>query len=396
MPTACWDMDDKRDALWALIDARDATIAALRRALAEDEAKLAEKEAAIQALDRETGERFQRLEEELAARLAVIQELDGALKDYRAAFWVFGFAVRPVAWMLRPLRLLVPRLGVLQQHPPIALRVPRAHIAEDSRTPPRISIVTPSFRQGAYIERTIASVLDQGYPNLEYFVQDGGSEDGTREILERCSDRLAGWDSRPDDGQSQAINRGFAHTTGEIMAWLNSDDILLPGALACVAEFFERHPEVDVVYGHRVLIDEDGREIGRWVMPPHDDAVLSWADYVPQETLFWRRRIWERAGGKVDESFRFAMDWDLLLRFRDAGARFARIPRFLGGFRVHSRQKTSAGISSVGFEEMDRLRSRVLGRVPSRTELRRAVAPYLLRHVASDLAWRLRNRLGTA
>jgi len=104
--------------------------------------------------------------------------------------------------------------------------------------------------------------------------------------------------------------------------------------------------------------------------------------------------MWDSVGGLVDESFRFAMDWDLLLRFRDAGARFARMPRFLGGFRVHSRQKTSAGISDVGFAEMNRLRERVLGRVPTRIEISKAVAPYLIRHTATDWGWRIRNSMG--
>lgn len=420
-------MERSPEPLWAVIEARDAALAALRESLAVSEAQLLEKEAAIVALheeaqaalahareqDAELAERAKVIEDlrraraeaptlmhELEAKQAVIDEQRHALAAYRAVFGPFGFIIRPAArlfaFLTRPIRLFVPRLGVLSQHPPIELRRPPAYRSATTAARPKISIVTPSFRQAPYIERTIRSVIEQGYPNLEYFVQDGGSEDGTREILERYADRLAGWDSRPDEGQSDAINRGFARATGEIMAWLNSDDILFPGALDCVADFFARHPEVDVVYGHRVLIDEDDREIGRWVMPAHDDRILSWADFVPQETLFWRRRIWERAGGKVDESFRFAMDWDLLVRFRDAGARFARIPRFLGGFRIHSRQKTSAGISSVGYAEMDRIRARVLGRVPGHGELRKAVAPYLLRHVAADLAWRVRFRLGIA
>jgi hypothetical protein len=129
------------------------------------------------------------------------------------------------------------------------------------------------------------------------------------------------------------------------------------------------------------------------VLPPHDDKVLSWADFVPQETLFWRRRIWEKSGARVDESFRFALDWDLLLRFRAAGARFARLPRFLGAFRIHEQQKTSAAINEVGFREMDRIRERELGHLPSRTQIKAALAAYLGRHVVSDLAWRARARL---
>lgn len=176
------------------------------------------------------------------------------------------------------------------------------------------------------------------------------------------------------------------------MAWLNSDDLLLPGALNVVGEYFASHPEVDLVYGHRILIDEEGAEIGRWVLPPHSDKALSWADFIPQETLFWRRSLWDRVGG-IDESFRFAMDWDLLLRFRDAGARMVRLPHFLGAFRIHGAQKTSAQINEIGMREMEILRKRVHGREVSTTEIRFALLPYLARHVVHDLAYRVRRRL---
>jgi glycosyltransferase involved in cell wall biosynthesis len=287
------------------------------------------------------------------------------------------------------------RLGRLVQFQPRHLTLP-AHYYRPIRlrNVAKISVVTPSFRQACFIERTLRSLLDQGYPNLEYVVQDGGSQDGTVEILQRYADRLASWESRPDGGQSQALNLGFARTSGEIMAWLNSDDVLLPGTLAYVADYLSRHPEVDVVYGHRVTIDEQDHQIGRWMLPPHDDQVLSWADYIPQETLFWRRRIWDKVGGRIDESFRFAMDWDLILRFRAAGARFARLPRFMGAFRIHTAQKTSAEISSTGMQEMTRLRERILGRVPPDDEVWSAVRPYLRRHVVTDLLWRVRRSLG--
>src|SRR5215471_8322275 len=226
------------------------------------------------------------------------------------------------------LRRLSPvRLGVLAQYRPRPLVIPRGPAARPVPCrPPRITIVTPSFRHGAYIEHTIKSVLDQRYPNLEYFVQDGGSTDETPRILQRYATALAGWESRSDSGQAEALNRGFSRSTGEIMAWLNSDDLLLPGTLARVAEFFAEHSNVDVVYGDRIVIDHNGMEIGRWVLPPHDPTILSWADFVPQETLFWRRSIWTKVGAAIDESFRFAMDWDLLVRFRDAGASFAHLP----------------------------------------------------------------------
>ena len=179
-----------------------------------------------------------------------------------------------------------------------------------------------------------------------------------------------------DTGQSQAINRGFRKTSGEIMCWLNSDDLLLPGTLEIVSKFFRENPSVDVVYGNRLQIDVNDQEIGRWILPGHDDGVLSWVDYIPQETLFWRRDIWEKIGGEIDESFSFAMDWDLLLRFRDSGATFAHIPRFLGAFRVHNKQKTIATINDVGQREMNRIRERALGYVPSQLKIKRAVTPF--------------------
>jgi FkbM family methyltransferase len=347
----------------------------------------------------------------------VIRAVSRSLLAYRLAYtsvWPLYLLLRPFSYIARhalavPTRFLLspffiiarhvramlsPRLGNLNQYPPRKLSLPsRSPVALPNVTP-SISIVTPSFRQGAFVERTLLSVLDQRYPNLEYFVQDGGSQDSTVATLQKHNARLAGWVSEQDSGQSQAINRGFAKTSGEIMAWLNSDDLLLPGALATVADYFNRHPEVDVLYGNRLLIDEDGMEIGRWLMPGHNNSVLSWVDYVPQETLFWRRRIWNRVGGQVDESFRFAMDWDLLVRFRDAGAKFAHIPKFMGAFRIHEQQKTSANINDIGHQEMDRIRVRLLGRLPDRKEIRNAAMPYMLRHIAFDLGYRIKTKLG--
>jgi carbamoyltransferase len=271
-------------------------------------------------------------------------------------------------------------LGVFEQYSPRELRLPARYTRElPLVSPPGISIVTPSYNQGRFIEATMRSVLEQEYPRLEYVVQDGGSPDETTEVLARYADRLHHCESRPDDGHAQAVNLGFAHTGGELMAFLNSDDLLLTGALNYVAAYFERHPEVDLVYGHRVVIDADGLEIGRWIMPPHDDDVLSWADWIPQETMFWRRELWERAGGRMDESFGFGLDWDLLLRFRDAGAKAVRLPRFLGAFRVHDAQHTATLIDNIGLEAMERLRTRTLGRTVTREEIRRAVRPYRYR-----------------
>jgi len=281
-----------------------------------------------------------------------------------------------------------PKLGRLQIYPPRPVQIPRRYsVSSGMETGLAFAIVTPSFNQAGFLEETIRSVLEQGYRHVNYVVQDGGSSDGSRAILERWHPRLQ-FVSKPDNGQAAAINAGFATVHGDIMAYLNSDDLFLPGSLATVAAFFHRNPDVDCIYGHRIVIDAHGQEIGRWVLPPHDDTILSWADYVPQETLFWRRRLWDKVVG-LDESFRFAMDWDLLLRFRDAGARIVRLPRFLGAFRVHDLQKTSAQLETIGEQEMARLRARALGRVPHYSEINAALAGYLRRHMAYDAAYRM-------
>jgi glycosyltransferase involved in cell wall biosynthesis len=286
------------------------------------------------------------------------------------------------------LRLLHPRLWNVAQYPPRALHLPRRYGTEKPPDDaPRIAIVTPSFNHAPFISATVESVLAQNYPVLAYLVQDGGSTDRTVEILRSFGHRLR-WRSEPDGGQANALNRGFAGIDGEIMAYLNSDDMLLPGTLAYVARAFRDDPALDLVYGHRIFVDIEGREIGRAVLPPHDARALTWADYVPQETLFWRRRVWERIG-PFDESFDFALDWDFILRAQAAGFRFARLPRFLACFRIHGAQKSHAMLG-VGADEVSRLRARYLGRVPSRDDIKWALLGYLLRQVAFDWGYRCR------
>jgi glycosyltransferase involved in cell wall biosynthesis len=283
-----------------------------------------------------------------------------------------------------------PRLGTLYQHLPRPLDLSLCGQPPSVPEPaPPIALVTPSWNQGAFLERTIKSVLLQRYLRLEYVVQDAGSTDHTQALLTCYGDSVSQAISKKDRGQAHAVNCGFAKVKGDIMAFLNSDDILLPGALACVARYFSEHPDVDVVYSHRLIINAHDQEVGRWLLPPHDSAVLSWADYIPQETVFWRRRIWERSGGALDESFQFALDWDLLLRFRDAGAQFVRLPRFLAAFRVHGGQKTSAQLSSVGQEEMDRIRQRCHGRPVTPQEIQSHIRGYVGRHIVVDSLHRL-------
>ena len=277
----------------------------------------------------------------------------------------------------------------LAQHRPRPLRLPKPAALASSENLPVVSIVTPSFNHGQFLERTIQSVLGQRYPKLEYIIMDGASQDGTDRILGQYADDVTWIESRKDTGQANAINQGFRHATGEIMAWLNSDDLLLPGAISTVVNFLQHHPEVDVVYGLRISIDPQDREIGRWILPPHDETILPWANYVPQETLFWRRRIWERVGGYLDESYHFDLDWELLFRFQQAGARFTRLPRFLGAFRVHSRQKTAV-LEAIGKQEMARLHAQSHGEPVEWLDIRYHVRHYLTRCVWRYLLYYLR------
>jgi glycosyltransferase involved in cell wall biosynthesis len=287
-------------------------------------------------------------------------------------------------------KLLRPQLGILIQHPPKALIIPKRYYQQKTKINlPTISIVTPSFKHAEFIERTLKSVLDQKYPHLEYIVQDGGSTDGTIAILENYSSLLKQWTSKEDKGQSNAINLGFQYTSGEIMGYLNSDDLLLPGSLQYVGEYFARHPDVEVIYGHRILINTHDKEIGRWILPPHDTEILTIADFIPQETLFWRRTVWERSGGKIDEQFSFAMDWDLILRFKEAKATFMRLPRFIGAFRVHPQQKTFTLMSQLGQKEIALLKERHQKQAISSHEAQKKVKFYLKRHLLCSKLYQL-------
>ncbi len=261
-------------------------------------------------------------------------------------------------------------------HPPRPVRNETFPAPPPGLARPKLSIVTPSYQQARYLGETMRSVLEQDV-TVEYVVQDGGSTDGSADLIARFSQshgpasplkphapRLVHWASARDAGQADAIARGFAQTSGgpdDVMAWINSDDYYQPGALAFVADYFARHPEVDVLYGHRIVVDEESREIARWFLPAHDDAVMRLNDFIPQETLFWRRRVWDQAGG-LDTSFQFAIDWDLLLRFSAAGAKIVRVPYFLACFRAHAAQKTAAFMHSTGQGEITRLRERTHGR----------------------------------
>jgi len=225
------------------------------------------------------------------------------------------------------------------------------------------SVVTPSFNQVAFIERTIRSVLEQDVPQLEYVVMDGGSNDGTVEILERYADRLS-YRSERDRGQSDAVNKGIALTSGDLIGWLNSDDTYYPGTLEAVRNYFASHPDVDVVYGHADHIDEQDRVLQPYACEPWDPQRLRDVCFLCQPAVFFRRRVVERYG-LLDATLDYCMDYEFWIRLAAAGARFAYLPRRLAGSRTYAWTKTMGHRVDVHLEINSMLKRR-LGSVPDR------------------------------
>ncbi|MBN2386523.1 MAG: glycosyltransferase [Anaerolineales bacterium] len=202
-----------------------------------------------------------------------------------------------------------------------------------------VSIVTPSYNQARFLERTIRSVLEQDYPRIEYIIVDGGSTDGSLEIIQQYADRLAWWVSEHDRGQTDAINKGFGRAKGEILAWLNSDDTYEPGAIAEAVAYFQAQSDVGLVYGDANFIDESGRVTGRFPAAQTDYARLRRGYvHIPQQAAFFRADLWRQVG-PLDPSFYFAMDYDLWVRL--AGVAPVRYhPRLWANFRLHAHGKT--------------------------------------------------------
>lgn len=224
---------------------------------------------------------------------------------------------------------------------------------------PKVSIVTPSYNQGWCIERTILSVLKQDYPNIEYIVMDSASTDETSSILKKYERDLAKIVQEKDKGQSDALNRGFKMTTGDILAYLNSDDCY--ASRTVISQAVERlmaDDKPDLVYGRRYFIDKDGYFIRSWPHRKFDGDLLHLTCYLPQECAFWTREIYEKSGGMVDDSLRFAMDYELWLRFLKHGARFESINSIFGLFRWHENQKSQDLWKTVALPEIERLQKK--------------------------------------
>ena len=253
-------------------------------------------------------------------------------------------------------------------------------------TSPTISLVTPSFNQGQYLEQAIESVLSQDYPDLEYIIIDGGSMDGSVEIIKKHEEHLACWVSEPDRGQSHALNKGFRKSTGEILGWLCADDLLCPGALRAAGEYSASRPEIDVVYGDSFIIDAEGKKTRFCKKLSFDrELFLNAGNWLHQQSTFWRRKLFF-AVGMLDESRVTGMDTDLFIRFALSGAEFAKMEGVVGCFRRYRTAKSFALYRPSLIEIAEQARKYGLPR-PGSTRAFYWRARYILRALREGIYW---------
>ena len=250
-----------------------------------------------------------------------------------------------------------------------------------------VSIITPSYNQGTFLEDTINSVLNQDYPNIEYIVIDGGSTDESLDIIKKYAEKLAYWESKPDKGQTDAINKGFARASGEILAWLNSDDLLLPGAVSAAVNYLTANPNIGMVYGDAYFINKAGQKIGDFPAAKTDYQKLRRGYvHIPQQASFFRAALWKQVG-PLDPSFYFAMDYDLWVRLAKI-TNFAYVPGPWACFRLHGDAKTISEDDRC-WPEMLRVHYREGGR-----KLSVIVAKYWLRKLlAPIITWRRKKMI---
>jgi glycosyltransferase involved in cell wall biosynthesis len=251
------------------------------------------------------------------------------------------------------------------------------------KTLPRISVVVPSFNQAKYLEMTLRSILVQDYPDLELIVIDGGSKDESLEIIRKYRQYMKFWCSEPDGGQTQGIIKGFFHATGEILCFLNSDDLFEPGVLCEVGEYFSRHLYVDAVYGNALWIDAQGNALRPQKEIPFNRFIwLNTHNYIPGMSMFWRRTIYDRVGG-LNPAFQLAFDADLWIRFSDHG-KIRHVARQWSQMRFYPEQRNRRLREQSNHEDM-LIRSRYWkgGTKPSTYYIRRKIA------LALRIIWRL-------
>ena len=229
----------------------------------------------------------------------------------------------------------------------------------------KFTIVTPSYNQSKFIRNTIDGVLGQTHKNFEYIVVDGASTDGTDEILKEYSSRLSRVIIEPDDGQTDAINKGFSSATGEIFAYINSDDYYFKDTLEIVAQYFDDHPDVDLIYGDCVFTDENGQFFRYFseISDFDEDRLRNFSDHIMQPAAFWRRRVFEKFG-PFNEDYHFGFDWAFWCELAKQGCNIQRIPYILAANRVYDQTKTLSG-SSVRLDELKRINNRYKTRLLS-------------------------------
>lgn len=259
---------------------------------------------------------------------------------------------------------------------------------------PKISIVTPNYNKGQYLEETILSVIEQNYPNLEYIIIDGGSTDNSVEIIKKYEKYLAYWTSEKDNGMYEAIQKGFDKSSGEIMAWINSDDKYHLGAFSAVAEIFSTFKEIRWLTGAPTLWDKYGRcvvkESTLWSKyKMYMGYCLERGIYIQQESTFWRRSLWEQAGGQLNTSFKLAGDFELWLRF----FRYAQLyttEALLGGFRVYGTEQLSVAEYKRYLEEANLALRQEIENLPKKDKDRLKI----LRRYAAFLSFTSRINIG--
>jgi glycosyltransferase involved in cell wall biosynthesis len=227
----------------------------------------------------------------------------------------------------------------------------------------RISVITPSFNQGTFIERTIKSVLEQNTPPFEYLIMDGGSSDETLTILKKYESQIT-WDSQPDKGQSDAVNKGLTQAKGDIIGWLNSDDIYYPGTLQFVCEYFRQHPAVDIIYGNANFIDSDDKIIEPYYTETWNFERFKEYPYLCQPAVFFRRSIIEQHG-LLNINLSYCMDYEYWIRLAKGGSSFIYVDNYLAGSRVHQATKTVGSRPQVLYE-INKMMLQHFGYVPDR------------------------------
>lgn len=213
----------------------------------------------------------------------------------------------------------------------------------------KVSIVTPSYNQGHFIEETILSIINQDYPYIEYIIIDGGSTDNTIDLIKKYEDKLAYWVSEKDKGQSDAINKGLKKATGDIVCWINSDDFFLPGAIRKVVEFFKLNENIHLVNGYSLIVNEKSEILSNhFIIRPKKWYAERGIYYVSQPAMFWKRSILNSIGF-LREDFHSAMDKELLIRILKNDFKTGHLDKILAAFRMHSSSKSSEGSASKAF-----------------------------------------------